>query len=103
MNLTLDIARYPLQSITRSASRAVDVSTHSEAPQQSSTTAPIQLSPVPDVSLDLANRAQQLQRQRLFNDRAPAQSQQAIRSYNSVKDIEERARVSKLLGLNEYA
>ena len=73
------------------------------SPHQSVSSAPLPVLPVLEVSVDLEYRAERLRRQYFSNDQISSRNQQAIHAYNSIKETEERTRVSELLGLNEYA
>jgi len=103
MSLTLDSSRYPVQPIARKSTNLGSISKSGGTPQPSIASTPLPVTPVSEVSIDLEYRAERLRGQYYSNDQISSRSQQAIQSYRSIKETEERTRVSELFGLNEYA
>jgi len=54
-------------------------------------------------SVDLNRRDRQFSQQSLAGERIPMRGQQAVQAYSSITEIDQRNRMSELLGLDEYA
>jgi hypothetical protein len=103
MNLTLDTSRYLVQPVARKSAQVGAVPTPGETTQHQVAPASPPVSPTLEVSVDIESRARQLRQHYFPGDPVSSRSQQAIRSYSTVTELEERSRVSALLGLDEYA
>jgi hypothetical protein len=103
MKLALNPFRYPVQPVALNVAHTGAASRPEEPPQQHAVPSPPPVSPARNVSVDLEYRAHIFQQHNFPNDQITSRSQQAVRAYNALTEIEERARVSELFGLSEYA
>ncbi|MCB1860213.1 MAG: hypothetical protein KDI47_00605 [Gammaproteobacteria bacterium] len=98
MTLTIDNSRYLARQVAR---KAVQTSTASRPDGAAQQRVP-SVSPAARLPEDFEYHAKQA-RFHFPGDQLSLRGQRAIRSYSSVTEIDERTRVSDLLGLNEYA
>lgn len=59
--------------------------------------------PSGELRAGLENRAGLIHQQNLMDDGINARNRQAIRAYRTLEDAEEREKVSRMLGVDEYA
>lgn len=59
--------------------------------------------PAGEQRASLENRANLIYRQNLGNDGINAKTRQALRAYRTLEDADEREKVSRMLGVDEYA
>lgn len=61
------------------------------------------VTPAGGMRTDLENRAGLIHQQNLSADGINAKTRQALRAYRTLEDAEEREKVSRMLGVDEYA
>lgn len=103
MKLTLNILHYPVQPRVQTTRLPEPVSESAGDPQQRVAPAPPPSAPAPMTSVDLNYRDRQFSQQSLAGERIPMRGQQAVQAYSSITEIDQRNRMSELLGLDEYA
>ena len=103
MTLTISPFRYPVQPIALNPKPADSVVKPEKPLQQRAVASAPPVTSEYSVSPDLEYRTRYSQRYNFQQDQPSSRSQQALRAYNSIIELEERARVSELFGLNEYA
>lgn len=61
------------------------------------------IAPAAELRAGLENRAGLIYQQNLADDGINAKTRQALRAYRTLEDAEEREKVSRMLGVDEYA
>jgi len=103
MKLTLTPFRYPVQLATLNAVRSGSAAKPEQPEQRAAITAPPVVAPEHGALFEFEYRTHLYQQQSIADDSPSARAQRAIGAYSSVTEVEERARLSEIFGLNEYA